>query len=258
MSLCVCVAAALTTNTEKDRSSSAGATLGGTSEDTNHSTSFGQRLKPSGGGGTKLHSPNSSSTSTSSRRVSSNASTSSGSSARNASGSSAAGSRDKPTAKRLVPSIAVNMKQKLKETTETVVTIVKMAAPSDINRNRTAAVVSSDVLNGNHEPPKPEVEEAFLERIPSTTVTAASDDPKAPRPVLGSLGSSLDSPRSLQSPRMRTSTMKTGTVARSMALVDIHGLSPVKTPAAATDKSAKRKSNLNRAQHEEATEKRKF
>ncbi|XP_038120349.1 serine-rich adhesin for platelets isoform X4 [Culex quinquefasciatus] len=240
---------------EKDRSSSAGATLGGTSEDTNHSTSFGQRLKPSGGGGTKLHSPNSSSTSTSSR-VSSNASTSSGSSARNASGSSAAGSRDKPTAKRLVPSIAVNMKQKLKETTETVVTIVKVAAPSDINRNRTAAVVSSDVLNGNHEPPKPEVEEAFLEQIPSTTVTAASDDPKAPRPVLGSLGSSLDSPRSLQSPRMRTSTMKTGTVARSMALVDIHGLSPVKTPAAATDKSAKRKSNLNRAQHEEATEKR--
>ncbi|XP_052565391.1 uncharacterized protein LOC120413442 isoform X5 [Culex pipiens pallens] len=240
---------------EKDRSSSAGATLGGTSEDTNHSTSFGQRLKPSGGGGTKLHSPNSSSTSTSSR-VSSNASTSSGSSARNASGSSAAGSRDKPTAKRLVPSIAVNMKQKLKETTETVVTIVKVAAPADINRNRTAAVVSSDVLNGNHEPPKPEVEEAFLERIPSTTVTVASDDPKAPRPVLGSLGSSLDSPRSLQSPRMRTSTMKTGTVARSLALVDIHGLSPVKTPAAATDKSAKRKSNLIRAQHEEATEKR--
>ncbi|XP_058839561.1 uncharacterized protein LOC131695051, partial [Topomyia yanbarensis] len=230
--------------------------------------------------------------------------------AKKASTATAAVAAAKP---RLVPSIAVSMKQKLRGTTETI--------KSDINRNRTSTSSSqttvtpnsngndpllnaANVLNSNgadssvgnnnnkmtvfidknNQPANGDNGNAFFERAPLTGFE--KKEPRAQLEWIGSL-SSLDSPALLNSPRMRTSTMKSGvrnqfvfsntaaaggsaastaaTAAVAAAISfskDTNGLSPVLSSAgvdkegAVRDKSDKRKSNLNRSQHEEATEKR--
>ncbi|XP_058466610.1 serine-rich adhesin for platelets isoform X7 [Malaya genurostris] len=211
---------------------------------------------------------------------------------------------------RLVPSIAVSMKQKLRGTTETI--------KSDTNRNKTSTSSSkttvmpigngneqllhaANILNGNNvvvvapveqndtktisnnnNNIQPTVngngEEIFFEAHTGPLKTAVGEM-KQSRTQLASIGSlsSLDSPTTMMnSPRMRTSTMKSGVrnqfvassnnVATADAATDsasfpkdINRLSPVLGnggKAFERDKSDKRKSNLNRAQHEEATEKR--
>lgn len=321
---------------DKDRASSAGSANASTaSEDAFQS--FIQRLRvPPSGGSSKLLSPNGNSKSSnnssisSTSRMSPNISTASSSNASIGGGGGSllnGGSRLKrepasvkkssaseaPAKPRLVPTIAVSMKQKLRETTETI--------KGDINRNRSSTSNStgrtamshingndvlhvSNVLNGNstssssagedvpkailNNNPEPGTKattatvasgEAFFERIPSSTAnggggTAASSGlSRTKLDFNGSMGS-LDSPGAIvNSPRMRTSTMKSGAkcppnigitnagLAASFPK-DINGLSPVKGQSTTIhttverDKSAKRKSILNRSQHEEATEKR--
>lgn len=181
------------------------------------------------------------------------------------------------------------MKQKLKETTETITKRGVIGA--DINRNKSGAMPDTttnqlannngtDLLNGNttsslinNNNPEPSSSsiltsgEAFLEQIPSTTDAVAVLNGAA---VEGTIVHdtqpqhlSWDSPPAAAAapspPRMRTSTMKSG--ARNPLLArDLAGLSPVKGTNRCTllerDKSAKRKSNLNRSPHEESTEKR--
>ncbi|XP_053687080.1 serine-rich adhesin for platelets [Sabethes cyaneus] len=138
-------------------------------------------------------------------------------------------------------------------------------------------------------------ENAFFEQLPSNGTAVSGAIPTgrtslpgqqkqqqraAPLSSIGSL-SSLDSP-TVMNTRMRTSTMKSGlrakfvapttgtmrktTVATAAAVFpaeDIESLSPVLSggatltiAAGGRDKSDKRKSNLNRSQHEEATVKR--
>nr|XP_029726664.1 uncharacterized protein LOC109414826 isoform X6 [Aedes albopictus] len=200
---------------------------------------------------------------------------------------------------RLVPTItAVSMKQKLKETTEVIIKPA-VAADINRNRqaapmSKSTNPAGSDLLNGNALPTNtnnnnteptastsPAVssgEEAFLERIPSTTTTAAAAaaDPGPAKPggegipvlqrraphlsAIGGGGGGSSSMESPPTPRMRTSTMKSGSTRKPLAGLerDIGALSPVRGfnggAEMEREKSAKRKSHLNRAQHEESTE----
>ncbi|XP_055532456.1 serine-rich adhesin for platelets isoform X3 [Wyeomyia smithii] len=339
---------------EKDRASSASGgakassvlfSTGVSSRDTLQTSTLSQqqrsKISPnrnSSGGSSKLSLPHSASAGNSSGSNSSQTfSTSSSGSASHlsahisiASNSSTNARAKAPTVKqdlaaavkpRMVPTIAVSMKQKLRGMTETI--------KRDINRNKTSTsnisssssigktVTSNDngnehqpadvanVLNGNgnsiatsegdteikninnnnvFEPvvKKSDSEDAFFEQLPPGAGDngAVLADERTSRAKLGSIGSlsSLDSPTVMNS-RMRTSTMKSGvrnqymaaantaatvtkvtTIAATQAQASFaknsESLSPVLSGAVERDKSDKRKSNLNRSQHEEATDKR--
>uniref|UniRef100_A0A182FGL3 HP domain-containing protein n=1 Tax=Anopheles albimanus TaxID=7167 RepID=A0A182FGL3_ANOAL len=187
--------------------------------------------------------------------------------------------------KRLVPSIAVNMKQRLKTTTETIKGAVATERSSALQTKRTTAkkepigsgsavgsgVPASNDTNGpeDDEPvSKPTAPVpisklrrlTFFENPPQPNDTAADGNDRStqePPPSLGTL-------------RSRTSTLKLSHSGRPEVAAlpkDVNGLSPVTGSATGTpkpalkgatlespskDKSAKRKSFLNRSQTEES------
>ncbi|XP_055620077.1 uncharacterized protein LOC129764714 isoform X3 [Toxorhynchites rutilus septentrionalis] len=185
---------------------------------------------------------------------------------------------------RLVPTIAVNMKQRLKKTTETIKT-------SDVHRNssstRTVKTTSSTsnggggktVINGKTNGSTSGNKPANI-TINNNSLVATTDQ-KQSEPAANRRGFAGESLKAFNSPittsnsttpRMRTSTMKSSMKRPVLGAIelaasfpkDINELSPVKSSTASRvaaksderDKSAKRKSNLNRSQHEESTEKR--
>uniref|UniRef100_A0A182NJX8 HP domain-containing protein n=1 Tax=Anopheles dirus TaxID=7168 RepID=A0A182NJX8_9DIPT len=188
--------------------------------------------------------------------------------------------------KRLVPSIAVNMKQRLKTMTETIKgeRVAKpngqppVARQSALGKTRTlveppvelrtkdlekplADRMMSLNLGDKPEQPKPPItttvlqREGFFERLASNSEVAEVKSVKQQEPD--------SEPDTVGTPRMRTSTMKRTHSSRSQVVAtlpkDINGLSPVKSSVASgtqpaetsKDKSAKRKSFLNRSQTDE-------
>uniref|UniRef100_A0A182K6I7 Uncharacterized protein n=1 Tax=Anopheles christyi TaxID=43041 RepID=A0A182K6I7_9DIPT len=183
--------------------------------------------------------------------------------------------------RRLVPSIAVNMKQRLKTTTETIkgerVAKVKSDPPATITTVATAASAKRAALaksrNNAAVPVEPVgSQKVLVVQLEGSTLTERMQSLKLDerREVVGFFDrpgiSSVAVPEpeldvAVGTPRMRTSTMKRSHAARSQAPPalpkDIGGLSPVKASGpeleAPKDKSAKRKSFLNRSQTEEPT-----
>uniref|UniRef100_A0A182WJT6 HP domain-containing protein n=1 Tax=Anopheles minimus TaxID=112268 RepID=A0A182WJT6_9DIPT len=174
--------------------------------------------------------------------------------------------------KRMVPSIAVNMKQRLKTTTETIkgerVAKVKSEPPATITASTKRTIVAK---TGNNvvpvEPPETDSVKSLVDRMQSLNLVDAAAQKKQPpvtvhlqregffeRPAKSEVPETVLN--TVDTPRMRTSTMKRSHATRSHATTvpkDIIGLSPVKGVQleATKDKSAKRKSFLNRSQTEE-------
>ncbi|XP_050095291.1 uncharacterized protein LOC126577592 isoform X3 [Anopheles aquasalis] len=190
--------------------------------------------------------------------------------------------------KRLVPSIAVNMKQRLKTTTETIKGAVSTERSSTLQTKRTVAkkepvgsvnVVGTGVPPGNEndgadddepasKPTPAPVPISKLRRLTffenptqsNEATTAAGSARSPPEPPSSSFGTL----------RSRTSTLKLSHSGRPEGTTlpkDVNGLSPVTGAATGTpkpsvkgttlesptkDKSAKRKSFLNRSQTEES------
>ncbi|XP_041771665.1 uncharacterized protein LOC121593412 isoform X4 [Anopheles merus] len=193
--------------------------------------------------------------------------------------------------RRLVPSIAVNMKQRLKTTTETIkgerVAKVKSDAPAATittassssaakrvplaaAKTRNAVVVQAVETPSGMVPPVEDERTLITDRMQSLMlldgVTEQQQQQQQDKPPGGVVAGFFERPEpdtAGGTPRLRTSTMKRSHAARSQALPkDISGLSPVKgvvpgpvevVPSPPKDKSAKRKSFLNRSQTDEPT-----
>uniref|UniRef100_A0A182MC17 HP domain-containing protein n=1 Tax=Anopheles culicifacies TaxID=139723 RepID=A0A182MC17_9DIPT len=175
--------------------------------------------------------------------------------------------------KRMVPSIAVNMKQRLKTTTETIkgerVAKVKSEPPATINAPAKRTILAKTCNNVvSVDPPGTESVKSLVDRMQSLNLVDVATQEKPPpvtvhlqregffeRPTKSEVPET-ELLNTVDTPRMRTSTMKRSHATRTHATTlpkDIIGLSPVKgvQPEAAKDKSAKRKSFLNRSQTEE-------
>ncbi|XP_040176201.1 uncharacterized protein LOC120908831 isoform X9 [Anopheles arabiensis] len=198
------------------------------------------------------------------------------------------------TGRRLVPSIAVNMKQRLKTTTETIkgervakvksdtpaATITTASSSSAAKRvplaaaaaakTRNAVVVQAVETPSGMVPPVEDERTLITDRMQSLMlldgVTEQQQQQQEDKPPGGVVAGFFERPEpdaAVGTPRLRTSTMKRSHAARSPALPkDISGLSPVKgvmpgpvevVPSPPKDKSAKRKSFLNRSQTDEPT-----
>uniref|UniRef100_A0A4Y0BRA7 HP domain-containing protein n=1 Tax=Anopheles funestus TaxID=62324 RepID=A0A4Y0BRA7_ANOFN len=174
--------------------------------------------------------------------------------------------------KRMVPSIAVNMKQRLKTTTETIkgerVVKVKSEPPATITATAKRTILAKTPNNVVPvEPSETDLVKSLVNRMQSLNLVDVPAQAKQPsaivhlqregffeRPAKSEVAET--ELNTVDTPRMRTSTMKRSHATRSQAIAlpkDINGLSPVKGVQleAAKDKSAKRKSFLNRSQTEE-------
>ncbi|XP_049296395.1 uncharacterized protein LOC125770619 isoform X2 [Anopheles funestus] len=174
--------------------------------------------------------------------------------------------------KRMVPSIAVNMKQRLKTTTETIkgerVVKVKSEPPATITATAKRTIVAKTPNNVVPvEPSETDLVKSLVNRMQSLNLVDVPAQAKQPSAIVHLQREGFfERPakckvpetelNTVDTPRMRTSTMKRSHATRSQAIAlpkDINGLSPVKGVQleAAKDKSAKRKSFLNRSQTEE-------
>ncbi|XP_035907711.1 uncharacterized protein LOC118510245 isoform X4 [Anopheles stephensi] len=188
--------------------------------------------------------------------------------------STATGGVDAAAAKRLVPSIAVNMKQRLKTTTETIkgearVVKIKSEAPATISSaaaaKRTLLAKTRNNVVVPVEPPELDLDKSLTERMESLNLDDGpahenqGEDFFERPPVKSEVPPETDLLDTVGTPRMRTSTMKRSHATRLQLAAtlpkDINGLSPVKgvqqREETEKDKSAKRKSFLNRSQTEE-------
>uniref|UniRef100_A0A182SF08 Uncharacterized protein n=1 Tax=Anopheles maculatus TaxID=74869 RepID=A0A182SF08_9DIPT len=180
-------------------------------------------------------------------------------------------------AKRLVPSIAVNMKQRLKTTTETIkgerVVKVKSEPPATITASakRTLLAKTRNIVAVPVEPSEMNLEQSLTARMESLNLDDVPAQEKQQsgavrlqregffeRPSVKGEVPETELLDTVGTPRMRTSTMKRSHASRSQTTTlpkDINGLSPVKGVKqqleTVKDKSAKRKSFLNRSQTEE-------
>ncbi|XP_058065663.1 uncharacterized protein LOC131215292 [Anopheles bellator] len=181
--------------------------------------------------------------------------------------------------KRLVPSIAVNMKQRLKTTSETIKgverSIVKpVAGPASVAKPKSqkgAAVTATleitskqvgdlaPVQDRKHAKDSKYRRLTFLEQ-PTAALASRPDNPTT-EPSTNEAIDCNDSSFAGGTPRMRTSTLKRSHAVRPEVIAlprDVNGLSPVKSIAyrkgvsPEKDKSSKRKSFLNRSQTEES------
>uniref|UniRef100_A0A182QAH6 HP domain-containing protein n=1 Tax=Anopheles farauti TaxID=69004 RepID=A0A182QAH6_9DIPT len=185
------------------------------------------------------------------------------------------------TGKRLVPSIAVNMKQRLKTTTETIKgerLVRPNGQPPVLQKPSTLGKIQQHVGKPLMEPLAKEPEKSLVNRMQSLNLEKYPGEQPKPsaisslqrevvffdRPVSSKSETTVapkvqqeSEPDTIGTPRMRTSTMKRTHASRPQVTAtlpkDISGLSPVKSSTAdgEKDKSAKRKSFLNRSQTDE-------